>query len=93
MLEARPNTGGAAATEAPWPEAPELKVTKLSYVISLMPPPSSSDLELKRHGLRLFPLGPYYQAWPDGRSISLYADDAKRNHERSRRSARRTPRP
>jgi phytoene dehydrogenase-like protein len=81
VLEARGITGGAAATEAPWPEAPELKVTKLSYVISLMPPTIVKDLELKRHGLRLFPLGPYYQAWPDGRSISLYADDAKRNHE------------
>jgi len=81
VLEARPITGGAAATEAPWPEAPELKVTKLSYVISLMPPSIVRDLELKGHGLRLFPLGPYYQAWPDGRSISLYADDAKRNHE------------
>ena len=81
VLEARGITGGAAATQAPWPEAPELRVTKLSYVISLMPPTIVKDLELKRHGLRLFPLGPYYQAWPDGRSISLYADDAKRNHE------------
>ena len=26
-------------------------------------------------------MGPYYQAWPDGRSIKLYADDARRNHE------------
>src|SRR5438309_3037667 len=53
VLEARGITGGAAATEAPWPEAPELKVTKLSYVISLMPPTIGKDLELKRHGPRL----------------------------------------
>src|SRR5437899_893712 len=81
VLEARHKTGGAAATDAPWADAPEFKVTKLSYVMSLMPPTIIRDLELPRHGYRVFPLGPYYQAWPDGRSISLYADDAKRNHE------------
>ena len=26
-------------------------------------------------------MGPYYQAFPDGGSIRLYADDAKRNHD------------
>jgi phytoene dehydrogenase-like protein len=36
VLEARAKTGGAAATDAPWPEAPEIKVTRLSYVMSLM---------------------------------------------------------
>ena len=30
VLEARPKTGGAATTEAPWPDAPEFKVTRLS---------------------------------------------------------------
>ena len=81
VLEARHKTGGAAATDAPWEDAPEFKVTKLSYVMSLMPPSIIRDLELERHGYRVFPLGPYYQAWPDGRSISLYVDDAKRNHD------------
>ena len=38
VLEARHKTGGAAATDAPWPEAPDIKVTTLSYVMSLMPP-------------------------------------------------------
>ena len=36
VLEALPRCGGAAATESPWPEAPEFKVTKFSYVMSLM---------------------------------------------------------
>jgi phytoene dehydrogenase-like protein len=40
VLEARSKTGGAAATDAPWPEAPEINVTRLSYVMSLMPPGS-----------------------------------------------------
>ena len=81
VLEARHKTGGAAATDAPWPEAPDYRVTKLSYVMSLMPPSIVRDLGLKRLGYRVHPLGPYYQAWPDGRSISLWQDDARRNHD------------
>jgi len=42
VLEARSKTGGAAATDAPWPEAPEIKVTRLSYVMSLSRPGSSA---------------------------------------------------
>jgi phytoene dehydrogenase-like protein len=81
VLEGRAKTGGAATTEAPWPDAPEFKVTRLSYVMSLMPPTIINDLELARHGYKIYPMGPYYQAFPEGGSIKLYADDAKRNHE------------
>ena len=81
VLEARPKTGGAATTEAPWPDAPEFKVTRLSYVMSLLPPTIINDLQLQRHGYKIYPMGPYYQAFPEGGSIKLYADDAKRNHD------------
>jgi phytoene dehydrogenase-like protein len=81
VLEGRHKTGGAATTEAPWPEAPEFKVTRLSYVMSLMPPTIISDLGLARHGYQIYPMGPYYQAFPEGGSIKLYADDARRNHQ------------
>src|SRR5216684_3931672 len=81
VLEARHKTGGAATTEAPWPDAPDFKVTRLSYVMSLMPPTIINDLQLPRHGYKIFPMGPYYQAFPEGGSIKLYADDAKRNHD------------
>jgi phytoene dehydrogenase-like protein len=81
VLEARDHPGGAATTEAPWPEAPEFRVTRLSYVMSLMPPTIIDDLDLARHGYKIFPMGPYYQAFPEGGSIKLYADDARRNHE------------
>jgi hypothetical protein len=41
-------------------------------------------------------MGPYYQAWPDGRSLTLHADDARRNHEQvagfSKRDADAMPR-
>jgi phytoene dehydrogenase-like protein len=89
VLEARSKTGGAAATDAPWPEAPEIKVTRLSYVMSLMPPGIVADLDLERHGYRLFPMGPSYQAWPDGRSLTIYDDDARRNHEQISRFSKR----
>src|SRR5450755_34502 len=81
VLEGRNKTGGAATTEAPWPDAPQFRVTRLSYVMSLLPPTIISDLELDRHGYKIYPMGPYYQAFPEGGSIKLYADDAKRNHE------------
>jgi phytoene dehydrogenase-like protein len=81
VLEARHKTGGAAATDSPWPEAPEFKVTTYSYVMSLMPDTIIKDLDLRRHGYKVYPMGPYFQAWPDGRSLMLFADDAKRNYD------------
>jgi phytoene dehydrogenase-like protein len=81
VLESRHKTGGAATTEAPWTDAPEFKVTRLSYVMSLMPPTIINDLKLPSHGYKVHPMGPYYQAFPEGGSIKLYADDAKRNYE------------
>jgi phytoene dehydrogenase-like protein len=81
VLEGRHKTGGAATTEAPWPDAPELNVTRLSYVMSLLPPTIMRDLQLERFGYKVHPMGPYYQAFPEGGSIKIYADDAKRNYE------------
>jgi phytoene dehydrogenase-like protein len=89
VLEARHKTGGAAATDSPWPEAPEFKVTTYSYVMSLMPNTIIRDLDLKRHGYKVFPMGPYFQAWPDGRSLMLFADDAKRNHDQVARFSKK----
>ncbi|HKH87571.1 MAG TPA: NAD(P)/FAD-dependent oxidoreductase [Acidimicrobiales bacterium] len=81
VLESRSKTGGAATTESPWPEAPELKVTRLSYVMSLLPPTIIKDLDLERNGYKVYPMGPYYQAFPEGGSIKIFADDSKRNYE------------
>jgi len=96
VLEARDTTGGAATTEAPWPDAPEFRVTRLSYVMGVMPPSIISDLDLPRHGYKVFPMGPYYQAFPEGGSIKLYADDAGRNYDEvskwSRKDADAMPR-
>ena len=94
VLEAHTKCGGAAATEAPWPEAPQFKVTKYSYVMSLMPDTILSDLNLKRHGYKVYPMGPYYQAWPDGTLARSSTPTTPRPTTRaSRSSRRRTPRP
>jgi phytoene dehydrogenase-like protein len=81
VLEARPQVGGAATTEAPWPDAPEFKVTRLSYVMSLLPPTILDDLKLERHGYKIFPMGPYYQAFPEGGSLTLYEEDSQRAYD------------
>jgi phytoene dehydrogenase-like protein len=81
VLESRYKTGGAATTESPWADAPELKVTRLSYVMSLLPPTIIKDLDLERNGYKVRPMGPYYQAFPEGGSIKIFADDAKRNYD------------
>ena len=49
--------------------------------MSLMPPTIINDLKLPSHGYKVYPMGPYYQAFPEGGSIKLFADDAKRNFE------------
>ncbi|HEX6515343.1 MAG TPA: NAD(P)/FAD-dependent oxidoreductase [Nocardioidaceae bacterium] len=81
VLEARHKTGGAATTDQPWPEHPEVSVTRLSYVMSLMPPTIRRDLSLDRHGYRVHPMGPYYQAFPEGGSVAIYEDDPARTKE------------
>jgi len=80
VLEARHKTGGAADTMSPWPEAPEVKVTTLSYVMSLMPPTIQQDLQLERFGYKVFPQGMGYLPHPSGRSIVQHEDEAK-THE------------
>jgi len=74
VLEARHKTGGAAATDAPWPDAPELRVPTLSYVFSHIPRKIRRDLNLK---LKLHPTGPYYVPFPDGRSLMRWGDPAQ----------------
>ena len=81
VLESRGTLGGAATTEAPWEDAPHLRVTRLSYVMSLMPPTIVRELDLERHGYKVHPMGPSYQAFPEGGSLIIYEDDPKRTHE------------
>ena len=84
VLESRATLGGAATTESPWEDAPHLRVTRLSYVMSLMPPTIVRDLSLERHGYKVHPMGPYYQAFPDGGSLTIYEDPARTHEELAR---------
>jgi phytoene dehydrogenase-like protein len=78
VLEKRHKTGGAADTMEPWPdELPGVKVTTLSYVMSLMPPSIQRDLQLERFGYKIHPQGMGYLPVPGGASI-IQADDPER---------------
>jgi len=80
VLEARHKTGGATDTMAPWPERPDIKVTTLSYTVSLMPDYVLKDLQLAKYGYKVNPLGMGYLPHPDGRSL-LGSTDEKRTWE------------
>ena len=83
VLEARNKAGGAADTMAPWPEAPEFKVTTLSYVMSLMPDTILRDLE--RYGYRATPVGPFLLSSTGAASCST-TTTPRRTTSRSRSS-------
>ena len=46
-----------------------------------MPPTIVRELNLERHGYKVHPMGPSYQAFPEGGSLIIYDDDPKRTHE------------
>lgn len=81
VLEARHKVGGAATTDAPWPEAPEFNVTTYSYVMSLMPRRVIDELRLERHGYKVYPMGPSYYAFPDGRSLIMTGTDNRKDYK------------
>jgi phytoene dehydrogenase-like protein len=75
VLESRHKTGGAADTMSPWDDAPDIKVTTLSYVMSLMPPSIQRDLQLQRFGYKVYPQGMGYLPHPGGASIVQHEDE------------------
>lgn len=86
VLEARGVVGGAAVTEQPF--GPDFRVTALSYVVSLMPAAITRELQLARHGYRVYPQGPYFAPHADGRYLSLPDDPADRHRQIAKFSAR-----
>ena len=86
VLERRAQVGGAATTEQPW--GPDFNVTALSYVVSLMPPTIVRELELERHGYKVYPQNGYFAPGRDGSALQLPDDDpARRREQISRFSA------
>jgi phytoene dehydrogenase-like protein len=89
VLEARHKVGGAASTDAPWPEAPGFNVTTYSYVVSLMPRRIIDELRLERYGYKVYPMGPSYYAFPGGRSLTMTGEDDRRDYEAMARFSRK----
>jgi phytoene dehydrogenase-like protein len=77
LLERRATIGGAATTEQPWGSA--FKMSSLSYVVSLIPATIVRELELVRHGYKVYPQHGYFVPYADGRSLQL-PDDLRRRH-------------
>ena len=87
VLERRPQVGGAAVTEQPW--GPDFKVTQLSYVVSLMPPTVLRELDLARHGYRVYPQHGYFAPFSDGRFLQIARRRSPAAARADRRSSRR----
>ena len=56
---------------------PDIKVTTLCYVMSLMPPTIQKDLQLERFGYKVYPQGMGYLPMPNGGSIIQHDDEEK----------------
>ena len=86
VCERREILGGASVSEHPF--GTDYTVTSLSYVLSLLPPEITRDLRLDRHGLTIYPQGPYFAPRRDGRALRLPNDAGRRHEEIARFSAR-----
>ena len=86
VLERRDVVGGAAITEQPW--GPDYKMTSLSYVMSLMPPTVLRELDLEKHGYKIYPQHGYFVPQADGRYLQMHADEKRRHAELAKFSKR-----
>jgi phytoene dehydrogenase-like protein len=73
VLERRPILGGACVTEEVWPGK---RVSRASYVVSMLQPKIVKDLELERFGYRAVPLDPAYAAMTPEGPVVFYDDPA-----------------
>jgi phytoene dehydrogenase-like protein len=84
VLERRGVLGGACVTEEVWPGQ---RVSRASYVVSMLQPKVVSDLRLHDHGYRAVPLDPSYATFgPDGQPVFFYYDNARTQAELARYS-------
>jgi phytoene dehydrogenase-like protein len=75
VLERRELLGGACVTEEVWPGQ---RVSRASYVVSMLRPQVVADLELKRFGYDPIPLDPPFATFAaDGTPILFHNDAAK----------------
>jgi phytoene dehydrogenase-like protein len=74
VLERRPILGGACVTEEVWPGA---RVSRASYVVSMLQPKVVSDLRLRDYGYRALPLDPAYAALTPEGPIFFFNEPAR----------------
>ena len=75
VLERRDLLGGACVTEEVWPGQ---RVSRASYVVSMLRPQVVADLELKRFGYDPIPLDPPFATFAaDGTPILFHNDAAQ----------------
>jgi phytoene dehydrogenase-like protein len=74
VLERRPILGGACVTEEVWPG---VRVSRASYVVSLLQPKVVSDLRLRDYGYRAVPLDPAYAALTEQGPIFFFNEPAR----------------
>src|SRR5829696_6121841 len=71
VLERRPVLGGACVTEELWPGA---RVSRASYVVSMLQPKVVRELELERFGYRAIPLDPAYVSLTEQGPIFFFSE-------------------
>jgi phytoene dehydrogenase-like protein len=86
VVEARDVIGGACVTEEVWPGQ---RVSRGSYVVSMLQPKVVADLELRKFGYDPIPLDPEFATFAaDGRPI-LLPNDEKIAYEQVARVSRK----
>jgi phytoene dehydrogenase-like protein len=88
VLERRDVLGGACVTEELWPGQ---RVSRASYVVSMLQPKVVADLELRDFGYDPIPLDPPFATFAADGSPILFLEDASRATRRSRACRPRTP--
>ena len=83
VLERRHLVGGATVTEEIFPG---FKFSVCSYVVSLLRPEITRELDLARHGLEILPLDGTFTPMPDGNYLWRVRDRAKTRREIARHS-------
>ena len=78
VLERRDRLGGACTLERPFPEDPGYVISPCAYVVGLLDDLVVRELELERHGYRVFPADPnLWCPFPDGTSFAEFLDDRR----------------
>lgn len=79
VLERRSLVGGACVTEEPWPG---FRINTYAYLAGMLSGQVIEELGLARHGYRTLPHDPEgFLPFPDGRSLSFWADTARTQKE------------